>query len=155
MILVLVSAPFKHVSQRQRAFTILAQRTSASHDEKPQFTERTPECRHGSNAVDFNVCEIDCIERIIQTNNIGGHVKVSKTLAPILFPSLLDGLKLFQFLALWRHNAHWSWNAPASTETVLYVLYLCTVVLAIFGMAVLHGNFPESNDLKVSGRYCC
>jgi hypothetical protein len=95
MILVLVSAPFKHVSQRQRAFTILAQRTSASHDEKPQFTERTPECRHGSNAVDFNVCEIDCIERTIQINNIGGHVKVSKTLAPIL-----DGL-FVSFLAGW------------------------------------------------------
>jgi hypothetical protein len=28
------------------------------------------------------------------------------------------------------------------------VLHLCIVVLATFGMAVLHGNFPESHGLK-------
>jgi hypothetical protein len=58
------------------------------------------------------MCEIDCIERTIQNDNIGGYVKVSNTLAPILdglFVSFLAGwsvLKLFRFLAWWRHDTH-------------------------------------------------
>jgi len=39
MLLAIIVAPFKHIPQRQRAFTLLAQRTAAAHDEKHSLAE--------------------------------------------------------------------------------------------------------------------
>jgi hypothetical protein len=211
ILLTLITAPFEQVSQRERAFTILAQRTTTSHDEKrplatyldmPKlelvwpmmlqiwkvvfirgskittvlavlywidwaavqychcwvwfrpFTERTPLCRHGDNAEDFNVCQIDWVGPTIQNDNMRGYVKVSKALAWISghsFVSFLAGwsvFKLFKFLAWLRQDAHWSWYALAPIGTIFYVLYLCLVILVALGIALPNLNLSDGYDLK-------
>ena len=207
----LITAPFQYVSQRERAFTILAQRTTTSHNEKrplatyldrPKlelvlpmmlqiwkvvfirdskittvlaimywidwaavqychcwvwfrpFMEETPVCRHGDGAEDFNVCEIDWVGPTIRNDNIGGYVKISKPLTRIsayCFVSFHVGwsvCKLFMFLAWLRQDAHWSWNALAPTGTILYVLYLCLVILVALGVVMSSLNISDGYILK-------